>query len=73
MGGNSACRLRVFQTVIRSAQVPEHGTLVQRDVIGFIALDFVLRLVRRGTMDVALVIDRSRVNLDNCPAHPPGF
>ena len=73
MSGNSACRDRAFEIAVRSAQVPEHGTLVQRDVIGFVALDFVLRLVRRGTVDVALVIDRPCVNLDNCPAHPPGF
>ena len=52
-------------------EVGERTALVRRDVIGLIALDFVLRLVWRGVMRVALVIEVRRVHRDDGSAHAP--
>ena len=57
----------------KSAETSQHGGLVQGDVIGLVALDFVLRLVRGGTVNVALVIDILSMDFDDFSAHPPGF
>jgi hypothetical protein len=46
---------------------------VQGDVIGLVALDFILRLVRGGTVNVTFVIDGPSMHFDNFSAHPPGF
>jgi hypothetical protein len=57
----------------KSAEASQHGSLVQGDVIGLVALDFVLRLVRAGTVNVAFVINVSSMDFDDFSAHPPGF
>jgi hypothetical protein len=46
---------------------------VQGDVIGLVALDFILRLVRGGAVNVTFVIDGPSMHFDDFSAHPPGF
>jgi hypothetical protein len=41
-----------------------------RDMIGLVALDFVLRIVFRGVMHMALVVEVSGVDRDNGARHP---
>jgi hypothetical protein len=46
---------------------------VQGDVIGLVALDFILWLVRSGTVNVTFVIDGPSMHFDDFSGHPPGF
>jgi hypothetical protein len=46
---------------------------VQGNVIGLVALDFKLRILRRSTVDVALIIDGSLVHFNDFSAHTSGF
>ena len=55
----------------KSAETSQHGGLVQGDVIGLVALDFVLRLVRGNTVKLAFVINIPCVDLDDFSAHSP--
>jgi hypothetical protein len=57
----------------QSAEASQHRDLVQGDVIGLVALDFILRLVRCSMVDVAFVIDVPSMDFDDFSAHPPGF
>jgi hypothetical protein len=43
------------------------------DMIGLVALDFVLRIVFRGVMHMTLVVEVSDVDRDNGARHPAGF
>lgn len=51
----------------------QHRGLVQGDVIGLVALDFILRLVGCSMVDVAFVIDVPFMDFDDFSAHAPGF
>jgi hypothetical protein len=44
-----------------------------RDVIGLVAFDFVLGIVFRCVMHVALIVEVSGVNSDNGPGHLTRF
>ena len=57
----------------QSTEVSQHRGLVQGDVIGLVALDFILRLVRGGMMYVTFVVDVPSVHFGDFPAHSPGF
>jgi hypothetical protein len=48
-------------------------TLVGRDMIGLVAFDFVLGIVFRCVMHVALIVEVSGVNSDNGSGHPTRF
>jgi len=55
-----------------SAEAPQHPGLVQGDVIGLVALDFILRIIRRSTVNVAFIIDGSFMHFDDFfRAHVP--
>jgi len=54
-------------------QLFQRRTFVQRNVVGLVALDFVLRLGRAGVMDIALVINVGRVDRNNFAGDPSGF
>lgn len=41
---------------------------MHRDMVGFIALNFILRIIRSGVVNVSFVIDISRMNLDDLAA-----
>ncbi len=43
------------------------------DVVGLVALDFVLGIVGRGAMGVALVVEVRGVDFDDSAADVPGF
>src|SRR5262249_31227717 len=53
--------------------VPQRFALVQSDVIGLVALDLVLRIVRARMMDVALVAHVGRVDPYDTAADPASF
>jgi hypothetical protein len=55
------------------AQAPQGSAFMQGDVTGFIAFDFVLRLIFAGVMDVTLVIHVFSVNAHDLTANPAGF
>src|SRR5450759_4583118 len=57
----------------QSAEASQHRRFVQGDVIGLVALDFILRLVRGGMVYVTFVVDVTSVHFDDFPAHPSGF
>jgi hypothetical protein len=58
----------------RSApQPPQRTALMQGDVIGPVALDFILRIVRRGVVDVPLVVDVLGMHAQDMAAHPAGL
>jgi hypothetical protein len=44
------------RTGVALAKTPQHPAFVQGDVIGFVAFDFVLRLIFARMMDVAFVV-----------------
>ena len=46
---------------------------MQGDVIGLVALDFILRIIRRSTVNVAFIIDGSFMHFDDFSAHTSGF
>src|SRR6516162_4811014 len=56
-----------------ATQEPQHATLVQGNVIGFVAFDFVLGFVLAGVVDVSFVIHVLCVRLDDFPADPSGL
>jgi hypothetical protein len=43
------------------------------DMIGLVALDFVLRVIFRRTVPVALVVEILVMNPDDFAGHPPGL
>jgi hypothetical protein len=51
----------------------QRRAFVHGDVIGLIALDFVLRIIRAGVVRVALVIDVLGMHLDDPAADAPGL
>ena len=53
--------------------MPKSTALVRRDVIGLVALDFVLGIILRRVMRMALVVEVEGMNLDDRPRHPPRF
>src|SRR5256885_13470349 len=70
----TSCRLLRFR--IRagpSAEAPQHPGLVQGDVIGLVALDFILWILRCSTVDVAFIIDGSLVHFNDFSTHTSGF
>lgn len=54
-----------------SAEAPQHPSLVQRYVVGLVALDLVLRLIRRSAMNVAFIIDGPLMHFDDFPRTRP--
>ena len=44
--------------------------LVSSDMVGLVALDFILGIVLRRVVDMSLVIEISRVDRDHSPRHP---
>src|SRR6516225_2428159 len=56
-----------------ATQEPQHAPLVQGNVIGFVAFDFVLGLVLAGVVDVSFVIYVLCIHLDDFPADPSGL
>ena len=44
-----------------------------RDVTGLVTLDFILWVVFRSVMSVALVVEVAGVDADDRPRHPPRF
>src|SRR5712692_10097864 len=56
-----------------ATQEPQRAPLVQGDVIGLIAFDFVLRFVLAGVVDVSFVVHVLRMHLDDFPADPPSL
>src|SRR6185437_6925300 len=57
----------------RLVEASQYCSFVQGDMIGFIALDFILRLIRAGMVNVAFVGNVTAMHFDNCPTHPAGF
>jgi len=51
----------------------ERAAFVSGDVLGLIALDFILRIVPRGAMDVALVVEIGGVDRDDRSRYPAGL
>ena len=67
----NACLPLCFRIRARqSAEASQHRGLVQGDMIGLVALDFILRLVRWSMVDVAFVIDVPSMDFDDFSAHP---
>jgi hypothetical protein len=58
---------------LSSMHLSQRRTFVHRDVIGLIALDFILRIIRAGVMSVSLVIGVSCMDLDDPAADMTGF
>src|SRR5689334_15416427 len=56
-----------------SPQPPERGAFVQGDVLGFIALDLVLRFILAGVVRVAFIIHVFGVHPHNAASDPPRF
>src|SRR5258708_8279272 len=42
-------------------------------MIGLVALDFILRIIRRSTVNVAFIIDGSLMHFDDFSAHTSSF
>jgi hypothetical protein len=55
------------------AETPQRPAFMQSDVSGFIAFDFVLRLLFARVMDVAFIIHIFGVHAHDFAAHPAGF
>jgi hypothetical protein len=51
----------------------ERGTLVGRDMIGFVAFDFVLSIVFRSVMDMTFIIKVRGMDGDDGPCHTASF
>jgi hypothetical protein len=58
---------------LSSMHLSQRRTFVHRDVIGLVALDFILRIIRAGVMSVSLVIGVSCMDLDDPAADLTGF
>ena len=56
-----------------SAEALQYPGLVQGDAVALVALDFILRIIRRSTVNVAFIIDGSFMHFDNFSAHTPSF
>src|SRR6478672_5468614 len=68
-----SCRRIVRFAPQRLVEASQYRSFVQGDMIGFIALDFILRLIRAGTMNVTFVGNVPPMHFDNFPTHPAGF
>jgi hypothetical protein len=53
--------------------MPQASTLVQSDMIGFVAFDLVLWIVRARVMDIAFVVHIPRVHAHDTAADSVGF
>jgi hypothetical protein len=51
----------------------QHGPLMHRDVVGFVALDLVLRLIFAGMVHIAFVFGIARVDLDYSAGYIASF
>src|SRR6266446_1714919 len=56
-----------------ATQEPQRCSLVQGDVVGLVAFDFVLGFVLARVVDVSFVIHVLRMHLGDSPADPPGL
>lgn len=56
-----------------AVKTSQHRALVQGNVIGLIALDFVLWFVRAGVVNVTFVVDVALVHLHDFSTHAPRF
>jgi hypothetical protein len=69
-------RVRRFCVTVTEASVPKRAqgsTLVQSDMIGFVAFYLVLRIILARVMDVALVVYIHRVHAYDETTDPTGF
>lgn len=55
------------------AQVPQRASLVQGEVIGLVALDLVVRIIRAGMMNIAAADHIAGVHPDDAAADPAGL
>src|SRR3546814_5101687 len=62
-----------YTTLFRSVDPRQRAALVRGDVIGLVALDLILRIVRRGAVAVALVIEIGCVDLADRARNVPGL
>jgi hypothetical protein len=75
---SSDVKRRLAERLIFAPQAFKRITLMRGNVIGFIAFDFVLRLVFRGVMHMAFVVEVFGVNGDDRARNParlgvPGY
>src|SRR5258707_15347831 len=56
-----------------ATQEPQRAPLVQGDVIGLVAFDFVLGFVLAGVVDVSFVVHVLCMHVDDSPADPPSL
>src|SRR6266566_3154596 len=56
-----------------ATQEPQRACLVQGNVIGLVAFDFVLGFVLAGVVDVSFVVHVLCMHLDDSPADPPSL
>jgi hypothetical protein len=57
----------------RLVQASQYRSFVQGDMIGFVALDFVLWLIPAGMVNVTFVGNVTSMHFDNFSTHPAGF
>jgi hypothetical protein len=62
-------QIRAHQLV----KAPQYRSLMQGEVIGLITLDFILRFIRAGMMNVTFVGDVASMHFHDFSMHPPGF
>jgi hypothetical protein len=53
--------------------MPQGSTLVQSDMVGFVAFNLVLRIVRTRVMEIAFVIHIPYMHTHDAPADPACF
>jgi hypothetical protein len=53
--------------------MPQGSTLVQSDMVGFVAFNLVLRIVRTRVMEIAFVIHIPFMHTHDAPADPACF
>ena len=63
----------VARSVGRAKPILVWAPPVGRDMIGFVAFDFVLRIVFRSVMDMTFVIKVRGMDGDDGPCHAAGF
>ncbi len=57
----------------RLVKASQYRSFVQGDMIGFIALDFILRLIRAGMVNVTFVGNVTPMHFDNFSTNPASF
>ena len=57
----------------RLVEASQYRSFVQGDMVGFIALDFILRLIWAGMVNVTFVSNVTPMHFDNFPTNPASF